>query len=101
MRPKQATISGTTGLFWISTAALKTGRVSPIRIIGEPAGLYSCNWRPIPALAGNAVDAGVGGRGDRFVPLLPKLFDKLRSNEPCTADYYDFYDGPFLQSGIS
>jgi hypothetical protein len=29
-----------------------------------------------------------------FVPILTKLFDKLRSNESGTADYDNFHDSP-------
>jgi hypothetical protein len=28
--------------------------------------------------------------------MLPKLLDKLRSNESSTANYYDFHDCPFV-----
>src|SRR5690606_13986664 len=44
------------------------------------------------ALAGQRVDAGVGGRGERFLAPLAQCVDELRADEPCAADYYDFHD---------
>ena len=35
---------------------------------------------------------GIGRRGYGFVPLFSKLFNKPRSNESSTANYYDFHD---------
>jgi hypothetical protein len=50
------------------------------------------------SLARNAVDACIGRCGYGFVPVLAELFDKPRSNEPGTANYYDFHDCPFFAS---
>jgi hypothetical protein len=48
------------------------------------------------SLVGNAVEDRTGRRGYGFVPMLTKLFDQLRSNEPGTANYYDFHDCLFV-----
>jgi hypothetical protein len=32
------------------------------------------------------------------VPMLTKPRNKLRSDEPATADYYDFHDHPFISA---
>ena len=37
-----------------------------------------------------------GDCGYYFLPMLTKLFDKLRSNESSTTNYYDFHDYPFV-----
>ena len=45
--------------------------------------------------ASNAVDTGRGRRGHYFLPLIMKLLDKLRPNEPSTTNDYEFHDCPF------
>src|SRR5260221_13138349 len=50
------------------------------------------------ALARNAIDAGAGRGSQGFVPLIAKLLHELRSNEPSSADYYDFHECPSLSA---
>src|SRR6516225_1846209 len=70
---------------------LQSCRILPGRGVGYIDEHRNTLERIRESLACQAVDAGRGGRGYYFLPLLTKLIDKLRSNESSTANYYDFH----------
>src|SRR5262249_3611353 len=51
--------------------------------------------RRVEAFAGERVDAGVGGRRDRLVPVLAELGDELRADQSGAADDHDLHEVPF------